>query len=764
MDWQLRLTDAMSGPAARAAAALKPVEDKLRDVNKQLASSAIDKMTDGIEKQRAQLRLQRSDLAANLRASRGQERAENQLARASERAKSVAAREERARMRASEGQARVEARAKVAADRFMQKSAQDRARIQEAVRRREVRALAASARQEQAQQRQQLQQQNRLVAAQNAARIKAELRAQKDIERASQGQEQGGGMGAAAMAGGQVGLLMKIAAAALAAAAAVAALGAAFTHAVIDAVAFRQAALGGLTQVMKSASGAKDVFDVGVNLSARWNIDPRETVTQLQDLVSKGFSAKEARVLLTASADLKVMNPNANIAGIMLAIGQIRSKGALQMEELQGQLAEAGINIGKTLEIIGKKTGRTVAQVRKDISAGKVDSNTGIWAIVKSIEDMGGGKLGSVADKASKSINGMLMGLQFRPGLMALKIAEMIEGGAGEGALKGALSRLLAASDPEKSPGMKRLLAGASDLANELLQMLFGPLANAGGAGGLQTILNQTARAVEMVAGAVRTVRPLVQGFLAGFGEGASQVFTVVMMVAQAMGGPFAGKLGGAAGAARLVGKALAWVIGILAGVVVGLVAASASVMGFVNGLFALGAVIIGAVAAALSALSALPGVLLAAGVTMGTNMWTGFVQGIEAGVAAVTDAGTRLADAAKSAVATTLDQHSPSRVMMEMGGYTAQGFAQGVEGGAGQVDAAMTGLVTPPAPVLGKGGGGTTSNTLSAGGVTINITVEGGGSGANPQAIGAETRAAVAAALEDLLAQMGLNPTPTPA
>ena len=95
---------------------------------------------------------------------------------------------------------------------------------------------------------------------------------------------------------------------------------------------------------------------------------------------------------------------------------------------------------------------------------------------------------------------------------------------------------------------------------------------------------------------------------------------------------------------------------------------------------------------------------------------------------------------------------------MMEMGGYTAQGFAQGVEGGAGQVDAAMTGLVTPPAPVLGQGGSSIT-NTLAAGGVTVNIAMD--GSGASPQAIGAEALDGVATALEDILSQMGLSPTP---
>lgn len=735
MDWELRLEDAMSGPAARAAAALKPVEDKLRDVNRQLQSSAIDKMNDGLEKQRAQLRLQRSEMAAGLRAARNHERAESQMDRAASRARAVAAREERVRSREAQSQAAAETRAKAAADRYFQRSAQQRQRVDAQVRARQARGLAASARQEQAVQR---------------ATAREQGRAWSALQQQQGGALEGQRGEVRGVLPGQAGAIMAIATAALTAAAAVAALGAAFTLAVISAVAFREAALGSLQQVLKSAGQARQVYSVGINLAAKWNIDPRETVTQLQDLVSKGFSARDARVLLTASADLKVMNPNANIAGIMLAIGQIRSKGILQMEELQGQLAEAGINVGKVLEAIGKKTGRTVAQVRKDISAGKVDSNTGIWAVVKSIEEMAGGKLGSAADRASKSISSMIMGLQFRPGLLALKMAEMLEGGPGENALRGALARLLKAADPEKSPGMKRLLDGASSLANELLQMLFGPLASAEGGKGLQVVLDRAAVVMELLAAGVRSARPLVQGFLSGFGEGARIVLDVLLALGKSLG---LGKdLSSAAGAAKMFGKALAIIMGVVIGLVAALFAVSGQVLAFVHVMMAAPALI-------LSYIMTLPGQLLAAGVAMGTNLWSGFAQGIEAGVAAVTDAGSRLADAAKSAVATSLDQHSPSRVMMEMGGYTAEGFAQGVAGGQGQVDTVMTGLVAPPRPVLGAGGGVTT-NTMTAGGFTIQVNV-GGADGANAKTIASEVRTAVSEVMEDLLAQMGLSPEP---
>lgn len=152
---------------------------------------------------------------------------------------------------------------------------------------------------------------------------------------------------------------------------------------------------------------------------------------------------------------------------------------------------------------------------------------------------------------------------------------------------------------------------------------------------------------------------------------------------------------------------------------------------------------------------------LLSAGMELGRNLWSGFVQGIIDGIAAVLDAGTRLANAARSAVATTLDQHSPSRVMMEMGAYTAEGFAMGVDGGAGQVDASMRDMVAPPAPrdfavtATSSGAGGSPSFSVSVGPIYL--------TGAPDEKAGDDLGQRIAEKvrdmLEDMLAQGGLTP-----
>lgn len=164
------------------------------------------------------------------------------------------------------------------------------------------------------------------------------------------------------------------------------------------------------------------------------------------------------------------------------------------------------------------------------------------------------------------------------------------------------------------------------------------------------------------------------------------------------------------------------------------------------------------------ASLQSLAGVLLSAGVEMGQNLWRGFVDGIIEGIAAVLDAGTRLANAAKSAVATTLQQRSPSRVMMEMGGYTAEGFAQGVDDGAGQVDASMRDLVAPPPAPRDFGAAVTSSAAGAGGGASFSVSV---GpiyvTGAPDEKAGDELGQRIAEKvrdmLEDMLAQGGLTP-----
>lgn len=73
----------------------------------------------------------------------------------------------------------------------------------------------------------------------------------------------------------------------------------------------------------------------------------------------------------------------------------------------------------------------------------------------------------------------------------------------------------------------------------------------------------------------------------------------------------------------------------------------------------------------------------------IGENAATGLANGIDARAQDAVNAATRLANQVEAALRNTLDIHSPSRVLMRMGEFTAQGFAQGIDDGMARVEAA---------------------------------------------------------------------------
>jgi tape measure domain-containing protein len=688
--------------------------------------------------------------------------------------------------------------------------------------------------------------------AENGA-LRARDRAARAHERA-EGARPGAGGGAAAQAAGGGGALasilaatsasplgmvakgyLAIASAALAAATAAAAFTAAFARSVLEAVDFRRGALAALTVMQGSAGKASATYDVGLKLSAKFHADPEDTIRSLQNLVSKDFSTSDATVILTALADLKVVSPTANMEGLTKAIGDIKGKGKLELEELKEQLGENGLPVSKVLDQLAKRMGKSTDEVRKAMSAGKISADEGIYAIVAAVKAMGTGKLGELAENAAhKSLGGLVAGIQSNMQRARLALAKGLDGSEGVSAVLAALNNIVNAVNPDKSPAMKRVISAASTFADTLFRVLFGPLSGQDTGDKLGAVLGAVADGIERITGVLSVVGPLAMefagGILDGLGEALSSVGGAVGAVLEALGesGTTLSDMGGVA---RMVGKAVgvlavgaALAAGALATLAAGavalvaggtaamasffapvlgalplLVATAAATAQYVSmlpgrimdagngladalgglatkGLQALGtaiarakawvAAMVGSIANAVtgsslvSSVLSLGGSLLSAGVELGSNLWRGFVDGITAGIAAVLDAGTRLATAAKSAVASTLTIQSPSRVMAEMGSYTAQGFAQGVEGGQAQVDGAMSNLVAPKPSLRGLGAS-TTTNSVNAGGITQNITIQGAGD-VSTKDIASESNSGLVDALENIAAQLGYGPAPT--
>lgn len=106
--------------------------------------------------------------------------------------------------------------------------------------------------------------------------------------------------------------------------------------------------------------------------------------------------------------------------------------------------------------------------------------------------------------------------------------------------------------------------------------------------------------------------------------------------------------------------------------------------------------------------------------VRVGSDLVAGLAQGILSGAGAVVGAATGVANAAVGAAKRALGIASPSRVFAGIGEFTAEGFAEGVEGSSGEAQGALEDMVAPPAAlsnVQGSAGGAPAPAAASADG-----------------------------------------------
>lgn len=195
---------------------------------------------------------------------------------------------------------------------------------------------------------------------------------------------------------------------------------------------------------------------------------------------------------------------------------------------------------------------------------------------------------------------------------------------------------------------------------------------------------------------------------------------------------------------AKIVGVAvlaIGAVLAVAAGVIVGMAAAAGALvigLGYLGAKFTellfgaqgLGAAILSGPGAAFDWLMAKAQAVIdfIAGldlVTIGTQLITGLAQGILSGGSAVTTAITGIADGAINAAKSIFKIQSPSAVFAEIGMQTGAGMQKGIDGSAGGVQGSIDAMLAVP-----SGGAGTTDASVTHGGDTYNIVVQGGGGG----------------------------------
>ena len=440
---------------------------------------------------------------------------------------------------------------------------------------------------------------------------------------------------------------------------------------IADAQAFKASTLFALKTTLGTQAAAEAAFEKAKATALLVGGDFRETMSGFTTLVAQGFDANFADQLVRAMADLRTMNPQANMEGITRAISQIKSTGRLQGDELM-QLAEAGLNVEKVYEQIAKqmgvvaKDGKTANQLVQDLqAAGKISSDVAIQAIMQSLKNQVGGK-GVVATAAAKA-NASLAGAAARA--MILKESFLAAVNVDWSPISRAIERVVAVM---QSPAGDRLSKSLGDGFTRMLAVLDQVTAND------------------------------IEGFIDGAADAFTELSTAVVTVAEGMGRMW--------NMYQQANSVFEDVTGIsIASAAVGALGNSLAITMFFFESFP--AVIANAVEMIVGSVS-----------PIGTDMIAGIVAGIEGGASAVVDALVGAVESAVAAAEEALGIASPSKVTTKLGYQTGIGPAIGIDKALPAVRAAGLRMAQAPLEAGQRLGTSINNSSTTNAGRVVNI------------------------------------------
>jgi tape measure domain-containing protein len=211
---------------------------------------------------------------------------------------------------------------------------------------------------------------------------------------------------------GALSMLGSLVTAAAAAAAAVGAIGiglaAAGARYIVGIQSFKSSMMVALAANLGGARQGEAAWAKIASLAVGTGNDLQQTAMAFNGLLAGGFKIGEAEEMMRLLADMKTLDPSANLEGIALAIKQIKMTGKLQGDELN-QLGNA-VSVDAVYTELAKKLGKTKEEVIKLKEQGKISADDAIEAIKRATLNKTGMAAGGLAEAAaSKTLVGNLM-------------------------------------------------------------------------------------------------------------------------------------------------------------------------------------------------------------------------------------------------------------------------------------------------------------------------------------------------------------------
>jgi hypothetical protein len=435
------------------------------------------------------------------------------------------------------------------------------------------------------------------------------------------------------------------------AAAAIAALAVAFGALVIggakialDAALFKARTMAGLKSVTDSAGAARDTFLDIRRISDEIGISEQKAQSLGLSLLDAGVSQAALGDTIKSIATLEKVRGEQAAGKLQELIKKSAASGAFKLEG--ESLVGTGLAAADVIGELAKKMGKSNAEVEAQIKAGKISAADGIAALNTALT----AKLGD--PKGLTSFGDAIS-----------KVGEMF-------------TRLFEQVDPAPLVGAIREIASWLDTSTPAGQALAFILTNV-----FQGLFN-----------AAQVVLPYVKIAFLELVIVALKIYIALKPAIKAFD-EMAVALGAVGGGGQILrGLIDFWASGLIL---------TAQIITFVVQQFA------ALVAMATGAWTALKGIFSAEGALgLAQSLIQGLVAGIGGGGGLVSQALVSLGQGAISAVKGVLGIASPSKVMAELGGHTAEGFARGAEDGTARAQGALESVTAPPSAGGGSGGG----------------------------------------------------------
>jgi hypothetical protein len=458
------------------------------------------------------------------------------------------------------------------------------------------------------------------------------------------------------------------------------------------------------------AQGAR-LLSFADNVARSTEFDDGDIKRFIAGLGRAGVSADDMGKSLALALDIAGLtdgDPAAALNEVGAALERLRLKGEVDFRILKN----IGIGEPAFLADLSKRTGKTVARLKKDIQAGKVEVDTIMAQIQASVSAKTGKASGAVGQERAGGATAVLNRLRNAP-------ANLFEEFAQSTSFEPIVRKLSELGDKLAPDGPigKQIIAGIDAVGSKLAVFLENVDVDKtlGEIKSFADSMIQVGRVVSTVVSAIATAFNFVGTFVGEFAAG------VFLSVERLMG------IGTAIGEA--LGSANVAVLNALD-----------RVTGAVSGFFRK---------------------FMDKGRELGTAIWQGLRDGLLGGVRAVSDAMASLGTGMLERISTLLGWNSPPKVFVDLGKESGGAFASGLESTNARVAAAVDRTFQVPAPSRGfSGSGWSGAGQIS---VSVPITVNyngapGGGSDADEiaQRVSELVPAQLRAAFEDLRIELG--------